>query len=335
LNIIFYETESFFSDLSGEWQELLENSYTNVIFLTYEWLVTWWETYHPGQIWALALRDDSGRCMGIVPWFRAEKDGQRIICPIGCVDVTDYLDVIVRRGAEQEVLQALAAWVGERRELFDVLYLRNVPQDSPTLNLLPELFHAQNLVTEMQLDEVCPVIPLPDTFEDYVASLDKKNRHELRRKIRRATGVAEWYIVGKEHDLNAEVEKFLKLMVASSPDKAAFLSDPQNSTFFRRITPALAKQGWLQLAFITVQGEPAAGYLNFDYQDRIMVYNSGLDPAVHGQISPGIVLLARLIEHAIESGCKLFDLLRGDESYKYDMGGQNTEIYQIEVRGRG
>jgi CelD/BcsL family acetyltransferase involved in cellulose biosynthesis len=63
-----------------------------------------------------------------------------------------------------------------------------------------------------------------------------------------------------------------------------------------------------------------------------MVYNSGLDPAVYGHLSPGIVLLARLVEYAIDTERTVFDFLRGDEPYKYDMGGQDTQVYRMEIR---
>jgi len=332
LNITLYETDQFFSDLRAEWPDLLGSSTANLIFMSHEWQETWWDTYHPGKLWALVLRDESGRCIGLAPWFIGNDNGRRIVCPVGCVDVTDYLDVIVRRGAERAVFEALAAWLDEHSESFDAVSLRNIPQGSPTLSLLSALAELRGFDVQTAVDDVCPIILLPATFEEYLAGLSKKNRHELRRKLRRATGQAEWYIVNETHDLKAETETFLSLMAASTPDKAAFLADPQNIAFFRRIIPVMAERGCLQLALMTVQSEPAAAYLNFDYGGRVMVYNSGLNPNMGGQFSPGIVLLARLIEHAIEQGYALFDLLRGDEPYKYDLGGQNTEIYRLDIR---
>jgi CelD/BcsL family acetyltransferase involved in cellulose biosynthesis len=332
LNVTLYETEALFSDLRDEWQDLLVNSDANRIFLTYEWLSIWWSVYHPGQIWALVVRDDGGRCQGIAPWFVTDMDGERVVRPIGCVDVTDYVDVITRRGAETGVFQSLAEWLSEHKNDFDVIRVCNFPQDSHALAALPDLARARGFEVMVQVEDVCPVIRLPDSFEDYIAGLDKKNRHELRRKVRRATGQVAWHIVGTEHDLDAELETFLRLMAASTPDKAKFLQDPFNVEFFRRMVPAIAERGWLQLALLTVSGQAAAGYLNFDYENGIMVYNSGLDPEAHGHLSPGIVLLARLIEYAIACKRECFDFLRGDEPYKYDMGGQDTQVYRMEIR---
>ncbi len=335
MNVTLYETEALFSDLRDEWQELLADSDANRIFLTYEWLSIWWTVYHPGQVWAVVLRDDSGRCQGIVPWFVTEMDGERVVRPIGCVEVTDYVDVIARRGAETAVFQSLTGWLAEHRHDFDVIRVCNFPQDSHALAQLPALVKANGFAVHVQVEDVCPVIRLPDSFEDYIASLEKKNRHELRRKMRRATGQVAWYVVDAQHDLVVELEVFLKLMAASTPDKAEFLRDPYNVEFFRQIMPALAERGWLQLALLTVNGQAAAAYLNFDYQNRIMVYNSGLDPEAHGHLSPGIVLLARLIEYAIGCQREWFDFLRGDEPYKYDMGGQDTQVYRMEIRRDG
>jgi CelD/BcsL family acetyltransferase involved in cellulose biosynthesis len=333
VTITRYESDVVFSDFCDEWRELLEDSSANQIFLSCEWQSTWWEAYHPGPMWVLVLRDDqSGQWVGLAPWFLdTEADGTRVVRTIGCVDVTDYLDIVARRGQEEAVYETLAGWLAEHTDEFDVARLCNIPQGSLALARMPQLAQARGLSATVRLQEVCPVVKLPRRFEDYFSLLDKKNRHELRRKLRRATGLVDWYIVGPQHDLNAEMGQFMELMAASSGEKAKFLEDPQNRAFFELIVPKLASRGWLQLSFLTVRGEAAAAYLNFEYNNRVLVYNSGLKPDTHGHLSPGIILLARLIEHAIVHGCEEFDFLRGDEAYKYDMGGQDTSVYQIEL----
>jgi CelD/BcsL family acetyltransferase involved in cellulose biosynthesis len=120
-------------------------------------------------------------------------------------------------------------------------------------------------------------------------------------------------------------------MAASHPAKAKFLEDPQNMAFFRAIAPITAACGWLQLTFLTVDGVPAAGYLNFDYNNRILVYNSGLLPEGYAHLSPGIVLLTYNIRYAIEHGRKAFDFLRGNEEYKYRMGGVDQPVMALEA----
>ncbi|HEX3053136.1 MAG TPA: GNAT family N-acetyltransferase [Aggregatilineaceae bacterium] len=332
MNITRLTDESLFNQLRDEWIELLADSSADEIFMTWEWQSIWWYSYQPGHLWVLAVRDDAGRLQGIAPWFFCAEDGVRRISAIGCVDVTDYMEVIARRGFETQVFDALAQYLAEHRTDYDELSLCNIPENSASHTHLPQSLQKRGFSVSLSVDEVCPIITLPDEFNDYIASLDKKNRHELRRKLRRALGgleQVEWYVVGSEHDLMAELACFIHLMGISSADKATFLRDPQNFTFFKHIVPVMAEKGWLQLAFLTVNGERAAAYLNFDYNNRVLVYNSGLEPSAFGHLSPGIVLLARLIEHAIREKREVFDFLRGNESYKYDMGGKDTYVYRL------
>ena len=332
MEIDLFESTAVFAHRQAEWDDLLSDSAANQIFLTCEWQSTWWNAYHPGRMWVLAVHNADGRWLGLAPWFiTADDDATRVVRTIGCVDVTDYLDIVARHGFEEEVFRTLAGWLAAHTDDYDMAQLCNIPRESLALKMMPELVQEYGLQAEVRLQEVCPIVELPQRFEDYLAVLDKKNRHELRRKLRRATGQVEWYIVGPEHDLAVEMERFFALMATSSEEKAEFLSDPDNRTFFEAMAPIIAQRGWLQLAFLTVNGTAAAAYLNFDYNNHVLVYNSGLDPAVYGQFSPGIVLLARLIEHAIVQGREEFDFLRGDEGYKYDMGGHDTTVYQLVI----
>ena len=333
MKISLVENESLFADLRDEWGDLLNDSAANRIFMTREWQSIWWDAYQPGDIWTLTVRADDGDLLGLAPWFIDRQGGERVVRAIGCADVTDYLEVIARHGFEEAVIEALVEHLGTHQDAFDRVELCNVPQDSPMLDLMPRLAEAAGMTVRTEVEDVCPLIRLPAQWQDYVAGLDKKNRHELRRKIRRAAGAAEvaWYVVNGEHYIIVELDKCLALMAASSEEKAIFLQDEPNQKFFKSMVPAMAERGWLQLAFLTVNGEPAASYLNFDYGNRVLVYNSGHNAGEHGHLSPGIVLLARLIEYAIEEGRDVFDFLRGDEPYKYDMGGKDTCVYTIQM----
>lgn len=332
LNIDVLTTLAGFAALASEWNDLVDQSARPLIFLTHEWQLTWWESYHPGDLWILVARDESGALTGIAPWFVMQQDEAQTICTIGCVDVTDYLDVIAPAGRELAFLNALAEFVAAEPEKTGALDLCNIPHDSATLAHLPALLRAHGYEVEIARQEVCPILQLPQTWDEYLSGcLDKKQRHELRRKLRRAETGTGWYIVGPEHDLQAELATFLRLMAASSPDKARFLENPRHVAFFEAITHKAFQQGWLQLCFLTIGGEPAATYFNFDYRNQILVYNSGQDIAQFGALSPGIVLLGHLIRHAIDHQRTEFNFLRGNETYKYQMGGQDTEIFQLKA----
>lgn len=326
-----------FAALRPEWDTLLAASPNNEIFLTWEWQYTWWAAYHSGDLYIWTARDEHGLLVGLAPYFiDLTNPDERVVRPIGCVDVTDYLDLIYLPALGEAFCAGLAAQLAAHRADYDRINLCNLCEISPTKASLPPALEAAGFAVNIKGQEVCPVITLPTSFESYIEGLDKKNRHEARRKIRRAEASEDdrvaWYIVGPEHDLNAELEKFLTLMAASHPSKAEFLQNPQHTAFFRSVMPQIAACGWLQLSFLTVNDEPAATYLNFDYGNRIQVYNSGLQPEKFAQLSPGIVLLFYNIRHAIAQGRVEFDFLRGNEDYKYRMGGKDRAVLEVQAR---
>jgi CelD/BcsL family acetyltransferase involved in cellulose biosynthesis len=335
LELTAYNQFSLFNDLQPEWNDLLSRSASNRIFSTWEWQSTWWQAYEPGSLWVIACRDSDGKLIGLAPWFienHAEKG--RIICSIGCREVTDYLDIIADQAHTEEVLNSLTAYLREHPDQFDHIELCNIPEDSISYQNFPKILEQNGFTIRLTHEDVCPIIRFTGNWEDFLTSLDKKDRHELRRKIRRAEGVGndmQWYIVGAENDLETEMERFLEMMAASSPDKTRFLSDPNNVRFFKSVSAIMHSKGWLQLIFLTFNGKHAAVYLNFDYNKQILVYNSGILETEFGHLSPGIVLLALDIKHAIETGHTVFDFLQGNEVYKYRMGGVDTHVYNLEA----
>jgi CelD/BcsL family acetyltransferase involved in cellulose biosynthesis len=208
-----------------------------------------------------------------------------------------------------------------------VLDLCNIHQDSPTLGILPDLAKARGWTVSTARDDVCPIVQLPDTWEEYLEMLEGKQRREIRRKLRRA-GPSDWYIVGPDHDLEVEIEGFLHLMAASAPDKAGFLTLRMRD-FFRHLARVMYDAGWLQLVFLTVGDRKAAAYLNFVYNNRVLVYNSGLDWQTFPRLGAGIILTAHSIRHAIEHRREVFDFMQGDERYKYQFGGQDVEVRRL------
>lgn len=330
LSVHSYRDTGGFEALAGEWNDLLHRSPADTIFLTLEYQRTWWRHLGEGDLLILAVRDDE-ELVGIAPLFAVvNPQGQRVLATIGCVEVSDYLDLIVAQGREDEVYGALVDYLAGSGVGWDALDLCNVHQDSPTLALLPALAEAHGWAVEMTRDDVCPVVQLPGTWDEYLQMLDKKQRHEVRRKMRRLEAQSEvrWYIVGPKHDLATETESFLDLMAASTPDKAEFLT-PRMRDFFRQLARVTYDANWLQLVFLEIGDRKAAAYLNFIYNNQVLVYNSGLDWQTFPKLGVGIVLTAYCIRHAIERGRELFDFMQGDERYKYQFGGQDVEVRRL------
>jgi CelD/BcsL family acetyltransferase involved in cellulose biosynthesis len=331
-----FESAGFWA-LKPEWNDLLHRSCCDTLFLTWEWQSTWWNHLGNDQLLLLGFRaEDDGRLVAIAPLFRTQMDdGRPVLHMVGCRDISDYLDLIIERGQEDAVYAVLLDHLDEVAG-WDLVDFCNIPEHSLTFVKLREMADERGYQTLVEVEDVCPIVPLPESWDEYLMMLDKKQRHEVRRKLRRADGGADtrFYVVGPGHDLQAEMQAFIDLHQKSAPEKDKFM-DPQMQGFFFDAAEVLQTCGWLQLAFVEMDGQKAATLLNFDYGESILVYNSGYDPAQFRHLSPGIIVTARCIEHAISLGRRSFDFLRGDEVYKYRFGGQDTKVRRLVIAKPG
>ncbi len=314
--------------LAAGWNALLAESITDVPFLRHEYLRAWWNTRGGGE-WpeselAVVLAHQEDRLAGIAPFFFAQsRDGQASLMLLGSIEISDYLDFIVRTADLPAFLSGLLDFLSRPVEGFPswrVIDIHNLPETSPTLPQLQTEAEKRGWTFAWERTYHAPSIPLPGDFEAYLSGIDKKQRHEIRRKMRRAEEAGQavnWYIVWDESSLDAEVDAFLTLM-AADPGKAVFLTEGMRRQMHLSCRAAF-ENGWLQLAFLEIEGAKAACYLNFDYGSRIFVYNSGLDQRFL-ELSPGWVLLGHLLQWANENKRTEFDFMRGEEDYKYRFG---------------
>ena len=336
MHIDLIKTETEFLALSEEWNLLLQTSASHVPFLRHEFLFNWWKTlgggeWPNGELFILTGRSSEGRLQGIAPLFATHNlAGDTALMLLGSIEIADYLDLIVSEQDLPDFIVSMFDYLETRPEAFSrCLDWYNLLESSPTIPVFLDQASRRGWQCEQQRLQPCPYIPLASDWETYLAGIDKKQRHEIRRKLRRADEnplPVDWYIAQDPDSLPAEIDAFFELMI-QEPAKAAFLTDPMREQMKRSLQAAF-DNGWLQLAFMTVAGERAAAYLNFDYDNHIWVYNSGYS-LKYRDLSTGWVLLAHLIQWAIENRREEFDFLRGDEDYKYRFGGVERFVSRL------
>jgi len=327
-----------FNAISVDWNRLLETSAINVPFLRHEYLNDWWLTlgggeWQHGNLYIVVAQSEDGQLLAAAPLFLTEHStGERVLMFLGSFEISDYLDFIAPADQLVPFLEILLTHLcGPDAPPWDVLDLYNLLDDSNTLAALKTIAAKHNLNYIQETLQPAPRITLSNDWEDYLAGLQGKQRREIRRKMKRAATHFEpvtWYIVEDEARLDEEIDAFFKLM-ATAPDKDAFLTKVMTSQI-RSAVQAAFKAGWLQLAFIEIGGEKAAAYLNFDYDNQIWVYNSGINRN-YRELSPGWVLLGHLIQWAIDNGRTVFDMMRGDEIYKYRFGGIDRFVVRVQI----
>lgn len=342
MQLSLIQTIDELTSLAAEWNHLLDCcSASHVPFLRHEYQRVWWSTlgggeWEAGQLHTVIARHENGELAAIAPLFSSQDlSGSRVLSLIGSIEISDYLDFIVSPSLVSEFAEALLDFlVAEPSPSWKFLDLVNVPEDSPSLDALLYAAHKAGWGYFIEKLQPCPYIPLPGDWETYLGGIDKKQRHEIRRKMRRleaSTDSVRWYMVDDAGRLDDEISSFFELM-SYDPQKKSFLTDLMRQQL-RSSMHAAFDAGWLQLTFMEIGGQKAAAYLNFDYAGHIWVYNSGFNPDFR-DLSPGWVLLAELLKWANENRRLAFDFMRGGEDYKYRFGAVDRHVVRMRLSPR-
>jgi len=346
IKIEVIRSEERWASLAEPWNTLLANSITDVPFLRHEFLFSWWQHRGGGEwgtaerpaeeLYILVGRDSAGQLVGAFPLFLSKNHaGKPSLVLLGSVEISDFLDVLV-------IAEHLAAFVsavfehltGPDAPEWDTLELFNLLEDSPSLEGMAAAVEQYRLALVQEKLQPAPFISLPADYDAYLEMLDGRYRRELVRKIRNAQ---RYFIpvqverVEQLDELAPAMEDFFAMM-RQEPEKTRFLTAPMQAQM-QALVRSAAEQGWLDLRFLLVGRERAAGYLNFIYANRVWVYNSSRADKF-SSLSPGIALIGLLIQEAVEGGYQAFDLMRGDEDYKYQLGGQDRWVVKATLTRR-
>ena len=315
-----------FQDIRVEWERLLSVLPMNTIFLTPQWQEVWWETFGDGRGMAgFYLRDEGG----VAAIASLSRSGDTLSF-MGNQDTFDYNDFMVSPGYEPVFFDTLLQCLEDQS--CNALELVSLLETSPTLRYLPAIARERGYQVEVEKEDVTSGIELPGTWDEYLAALPKKDRHELRRKFRRLDSSVNWswYSLDDQDEVAGNLAEFVSLMRQSRAEKDQYMT-PERLRFFQRITHRMARLGAIKLFFLEIEGQRVATSLCFDYASSRLLYNSGYNPDF-GYYSVGLLLNALCLKEALEQGMGYFDFLRGPEPYKHHLGGLQRDLYQMVVK---
>lgn len=328
----------FPAHLKTAWNELLDHSICHAPFLRYEYLEQWWQTRGGGE-WpstaqlVIITASQGGKLIGVAPLFHTRHQEYPALLFLGSIEISDFLSFIVSPQELAAFTSGVLDTISSSDQIphWQVLDLYNNLDSNGLAGVLKEEAKKSSWSFQNEQTDHSPFIPLPGDWELYLAALDKKQRHEIRRKMRRlqeAEVPSRWYVVEDPATLETEIDAFITLM-AHDPQKQTFLTEPMKIAMAKTIRTSF-QVGYLQLSFLEIGGKKAATYLIFDYQNSLWVYNSGMDPEFY-PYSAGWVLLGYLLQWANENKRSTFDFMRGNEDYKYRFGAIDRFVNRIRL----
>jgi CelD/BcsL family acetyltransferase involved in cellulose biosynthesis len=294
-------------------------------FMLPPWLAAWWAAFGGDHApYLLSIRGEEGLA-GLAPLMRRGRE----VRLMGDTDLCDHMDVVVAPSEAREgcarLLDYLAADGIER------LVLPSVREDAAAMTALRPAAEDWGARVRCEPHGRLFAMHLPRSWEDYLMRLSGKERHEIRRKLRRLEGAGRVTrrCVRTTAELPAAMETFMTLFKANRADKAAFMHGPMPA-FFRRLAANMAAAGRLRLYFLALDDRAIAATLCFVHGDTVYLYNNGYDDAYRA-LSPGLLGKVFTIRDSIGAGCRVYDFLKGDEKYKQRLGGAPVNLYRLAV----
>lgn len=319
-----------------EWRTLLAADPNAHIFTTPEWNRAWWEEFKEGKDLFLLTMRRGEDVVAVVPLYRKVVEDRRILRFIGGIDLTDYLGPICSLEDRDEVARALVDWLATTDITWDELDAHNMPVPFGFAEFLVDWADQKGFDFTLDQEETSAVLVLADDWDAYLASLDSKNRHELKRKRRR---------LGRDHpdarfrtstsdSLNEDLRTFIEMHRGAEGHKGHFMR-PEIASFFERLVGEFEPRGWLQLDFLEIGERAVASTFAFRLGHTFYLYNSAYEPDA-SRLSPGLVLVSELVKRFIEDDqIQVFDFLRGPERYKYQLGSEAVPLNNVRVLKRG
>jgi CelD/BcsL family acetyltransferase involved in cellulose biosynthesis len=334
-------TAAEFDKLGADWDDLFQRANSENIFLSFGWMSTWWKHFGKGQLAVIAVRDAAGRLAAVAPFYISRGSaglGPRRLGFLADQHVgSDYLSVLAGTANAAEAVEEIARNLFAHRRLWDYIELRDA-KDSPLMAALT----AEMLSRGMRIIEtsrrVCRYIPLPPTFEKYLAGISSGLRANYRRRWRalRSEHQAECLAVSDTAELELHFPSLIalhRMRFAQRAAESAFLS-PGVPEFHAEAMRVLAAQGLVRLFVLKAGGEAVAALYGFSVGRTFQFYQCGMHP---GWVRYGLgqILIGNAIEQTIGAGHATFDFLRGDEPYKTgwaDCARENTTLRFFDQR---
>jgi CelD/BcsL family acetyltransferase involved in cellulose biosynthesis len=327
-----YTESTAFEVLASQWDELLERCFTRSPFLTWQWQKLWWNCWKQNRhLRIITVGDANGRLCGIAPLYEEREGNTLKLLLLGSSDLCDYLDCIIAIGEEEVFYRTLLSYLAATSPESITLNFNSLQAHSPTISFFKRASGKDGFSVDFRREDTAPGLDLPSDFESYLKLLSKKDRHEMRRKKRKAEQkqTVTFNTITDPMQVMDILPHFLTLFRRSAKTKNDFLT-LERECFFKSLAEEFSRRRWLEIFSLSFDSKEVAYLFCFYYNNTRFLYNAAYD-LDYSSLSPGIVIITYCLEDAISRGINRFDFLRGDETYKYRFGARDHHLYSLTV----
>lgn len=234
---------------------------------------------------------------------------------------------LLLKDPSEEAAAALMQALNSSGLRWDVLRFRRFTEDNPAIASLERYLRTSPYTYESSTGSPSFFIRLDGSYNDYLMKKSGNFRYNLKRKEKKLNALGDVaYLTRSDFGtIDDAYNAVLHIEENSWKHKhgTAITSVDRQRVFYKELCERAEAKGWLRLRFFTLNKEPVAynmglikngAYylLKLSYHDRFR------------QMSPGTLLIARLVEELTREGIKEFDF--AGEPYEYEK--QWTDDYR-------
>lgn len=322
------EINSFkdFLSIKEEWNDLLENSPNDMVFLRHEWIKVWWESFGRNKRLTILLARDKDELLAIAPLM------YKNILKIGFIENshTPRTDFILGK-RPTDGIEAILRYLCKKN--WYLLELKRIPATSPTIKILEDLTEVMNFPTKVMPSSYSTIcIPITGTnWNEFYGSLSKKFRRNLKVKDKRLEELGEvrYERITNPTELNNLLNECFQVASRSwQGKKGTAISSRRDYHFYSNLAGEFGKKGWININLLKIDGKPLSFAYGVVYKKRLDLLKIGFDEE-YSSYSPGRQLIKRVLEKSFEERLEKFDFTGPFTSWKSDWNPKEVKSHLV------
>lgn len=338
-----------FRNMSLEWNSLLEKSNVFSVYLSWEWLYTWWEIFGKTQNWELFIVTvrENGELVGIAPFIKRQIKVLGIINRISIEFLgtgedekdevcSNYLDIIVKANSK-EVYDLIFEHMEEglKKKYWNDINLKNLSISSDTVKFFRNREYSE-FSKRFSKPVSCAIINLPEQYDIYLQNISKSWRAQIRRGRKKilGKGAINCNLVSSPEEISDAFCEFINLHQKrwQEVSKPGIFASEKFTNFHKRILELFSQKNWVGIRLLRCNGQLVAASYCFRYNKTIYFYSSAYDRAFKTKVGIGVIERSYDIEDAIKNGYRYYDFYKAkNRSYKWNLAKEKREVQDILV----
>lgn len=327
---------SDFEKLEVEWNELLVNSDSDSIFLTWEWISSWVEIHRAAKPYIIVIRDSADKLVGLAPLYHCRMRAFKLaplkcLCILGDIESgSDYLDFIISKKESGKIASTIMRHLKQNRNDWDLIWMPKMSGWNNSVQMIADACIDNNINYVKRQTEFSS-IPLDCSFDDYLLKFSRKHREQIRRQKRKVfKNDVTIYHCESADEVSSYQDDLFRLnhkrwMLLGDP--GTFVRKPNEKKFYQSFVLKAFKKGWLQYYRLSDSGEVKAIQLGYLYNNIFHQMQEGFDPDYINGV--GNVLRLNVMQKCFNNNTSEYDFLGGHSEHKRRWGAIIRKGYDL------